>query len=95
MNSAVRLIFNESFIEKRGLWIQWTVHGIHWKNKKMPVHVLQKKKKKKAKTQMLVFFNCTQMDTKSIKQTKITIEIDSSYEKKSWNYNNKNKNRLT
>ena len=52
-------------------------------------------KKKKAKTQMLVFFNCTQMDTKSIKQTKITIEIDSSYEKKSWNYNNKNKNRLT
>ena len=54
-----------------------------------------KKKKKKAKTQMLVFFNCTQMDTKSIKQTKITIEIDSSYEKKSWNYNNKNKNRLT
>ena len=44
---------------------------------------------------MLVFFNCTQMDTKSIKQTKITIEIDSSYEKKSWNYNSKNKNRLT
>ena len=42
-----------------------------------------KKKKKKAKMQMLVCFNCTQMDTKSIEQTRITIEVDSSYEKKS------------
>ena len=59
MNSAVRLIFNESFIEKKGLWIPWTVHGTHWKNKKMPVHVLQKNKNKKAKTQMRVCFNYT------------------------------------
>ena len=55
----------------------------------------KKKKKKNSETQMRVCFNCTQMDTKSIEQTRITIEVDSSYEKKSWNYNNKNKNRLT
>ena len=53
------------------------------KTKKCQFTFSKKNKNKKAKTQMLVFFNCTQMDTKSIKQTKITIEIDSSYEKKS------------
>ena len=42
-----------------------------------------KNKNKKAKTQMWVCFNCTQMDTKSNEQIRITIEIDSSYEKKS------------
>ena len=29
VNSAVRLIFNESFVEKRSLWVVWTVHKIH------------------------------------------------------------------
>ena len=30
MNSTVRLIFNESFIEKKGLLVPWIVHGTHW-----------------------------------------------------------------
>ena len=40
MNSVVGPIFNENFIEKRGLWVPWTVHGTHWKS--------YKKKKKEA-----------------------------------------------
>ena len=31
MNSVVGPIFNESFVEKKGLWVLWTVHGTHWK----------------------------------------------------------------
>ena len=30
VNSTVRPMFNKSFAEKRGLWVLWTVHGIHW-----------------------------------------------------------------
>ena len=29
VNSAVGSIFNESFVEKKGLWIPWTMHGTH------------------------------------------------------------------
>ena len=32
MNSAVWPIFNENFVEKRGLWVSWTVHGTHMQN---------------------------------------------------------------
>ena len=32
VNSAVGAIFNESFVEKRGLWVLWTMHGTHWKS---------------------------------------------------------------
>ena len=31
MNSAVWSIFNENFVEKKDLWVMWTVHEIHWK----------------------------------------------------------------
>ena len=27
MNSSVGLIFNKKFVEKRGLWVSWTIHG--------------------------------------------------------------------
>ena len=46
VNSAMRPIFNESFTEKRGLWVPWTVHRTHWKSMK---HSSQKKKKKRMK----------------------------------------------
>ena len=29
VNSAVGSIFNESFVEKKGLWIPWTMHGTY------------------------------------------------------------------
>ena len=32
MNSAVEPIFNESFVEKIGLWVPWTIHRTHWKS---------------------------------------------------------------
>ena len=43
VNSAVEPIFNESFVEKKSLWIPWTVHRTHWLLKNA---ILQKKKKK-------------------------------------------------
>ena len=30
MNSAMKPIFNENFIEKKGLWVPWTIYGTHW-----------------------------------------------------------------
>ena len=30
VNSAIEPIFNESFVEKRDLWVLWTMHGTHW-----------------------------------------------------------------
>ena len=47
VNSAVWSIFNENFVEKRGLWVPWTVHGTHWKRKKHQCTFSQKKKKKR------------------------------------------------
>ena len=47
VNSAVRSIFNENFVEKRGLWVPWTVHGTLWKRKKHQCTFSQKKNKKK------------------------------------------------
>ena len=41
VNSAVEPIFNESFVEKRSLWVPWTVHGTHWLLRNA---ILQKKK---------------------------------------------------
>ena len=29
VNNAMRPIFNESFVKKRGLWVPWTVHETH------------------------------------------------------------------
>ena len=40
VNSVVGPIFNESFVEKRGLWVPWTVHRIHY-------HTLDAAEKKK------------------------------------------------
>ena len=47
VNSAVKPIFNESFAEKRGLWVPWTVHGTPLEKHKSHRNVLIKKKKKK------------------------------------------------
>ena len=41
-------IFNESFVEKRDLWVSWTVHEIHWKSHQPQKHASKKKKKKNA-----------------------------------------------
>ena len=43
LNSAVWPIFNKSFVEKRDLWVPWTVYGngTHWNS----INALQKKKK--------------------------------------------------
>ena len=30
MNSTVRPIFNENFVEKKDLWVLWIVHETHW-----------------------------------------------------------------
>ena len=47
VNSTMWHFFNESFVEKRGLWVPWTVYGnrTHWNS----INALQKKKKKKKK----------------------------------------------
>ena len=49
VNSVVNFIFNENFVEKRGLWVPWTMHRTHWKSWNT---LLTKKKKKKKKGQM-------------------------------------------
>ena len=41
----MRPFFNESFGKKRGLWVLWTVHEIHWK----PITATERKSKKKKK----------------------------------------------
>jgi len=46
MNSVMGLIFNESFVKKRDLWVPWTVHRTYWLLKNA---LLQKKKKTKTK----------------------------------------------
>ena len=35
VNNTVRPIFNENFVEKRGLWVLWTVHKTHWQTHKI------------------------------------------------------------
>ena len=50
MNNAVRLILNESFVEKRDLGVPWIVHGTHWI---VPGAKEMHLKKKKKKTQTL------------------------------------------
>ena len=40
-------IFNENFVEKRCLWVSWTVHMTHWIVIKSSAHSQKKKKKKK------------------------------------------------
>ena len=47
VNNVVGPIFNENFVEKRGLWVPWTVYEIHWLLRNAHLH----KKKKKTKTQ--------------------------------------------
>ena len=51
MNSAVRPIFNESFVKKRYLWVLWTIHRTHWKSINFAETCFTKKKKKKTRTQ--------------------------------------------
>ena len=51
MNSAVRSIFNESFVEKRDLWVMWTVHGTHGKTTTATEMHFKKKKTKQNKKQ--------------------------------------------
>ena len=46
VNNVVGSIFNENFVEKRDLWVPWTVHGSYWNS----VNALLKKKKKKGET---------------------------------------------
>ena len=58
VNNVVEPIFNESFVEKRGLWVLWTVHETHWKAKK-------KKKKDALNTDARRLINI-QKDTKSL-----------------------------
>ena len=45
MNSIVRPIFDESFVEKRGLCVYWTVHETHWKSISFVEMCFSKKKK--------------------------------------------------
>ena len=47
MNSVIRPIFNKNFIEKRYLWVPWTVHGIHWKVHNLTCGALLQEKRKK------------------------------------------------
>mgnify|MGYP007088584720 CR=1 FL=1 len=47
MNSAIRPIFNESFVEKRDLWISCTVHETHCQTLDAAGKKKKKKKKKK------------------------------------------------
>ena len=44
-------IFNEKVAEKRGLWVPWTVHGIHWCDIKQQKHASKKKKNVATQTQ--------------------------------------------
>ena len=53
VNSAMRPIFNESFVEKRGLWVLWIVYGTYWKNTLLAEMRFSNKKKKERKTQTL------------------------------------------
>ena len=63
MNSVIRPIFNKCFVEKRYLWVPWTMHGIHWK-----VHnptcgaLLQKKEKKKRKKLVFIHIQTMRLD---------------------------------
>ena len=61
VNSVVGPIFNESFAEKSGLWVPWTVHETHW-----TVHNHMKRssqKKKKRKRQNVDASSCIQTGT--------------------------------
>ena len=60
MNSAMGPIFNESFAEKRGLWVSWTVHETHWTVYNQMNAILKKKKKKRQNADV---GSCIQMGT--------------------------------
>ena len=47
MNSTVWPIFNESLVEKKDLWIPWTVHRTHCRQHPSASQKKKKKKKKK------------------------------------------------
>ena len=63
MNGAVRPFFNESFGKKRGLWVSWTVHGIHWKHITAIERTSKKKKKEDNTDAKRCLFINTQMGT--------------------------------
>ena len=56
-------IFNESFVEKKGLWVPRTVHRTHWKHNTATERASNKKKKKKEARRCL--FSSTQTGTHS------------------------------
>jgi len=49
----MRPIFNESFVEKIGLWVSWTMHKTYWKKLK------RASQKKKMQTQNKLYPNVT------------------------------------
>ena len=49
-------IFNESFAEKKGLWVPWTVHGTHFKSIKA-IEMRFSKKKKNADADVGLFIS--------------------------------------
>ena len=58
----MKSIFNEIFIEKRGLWVSWIVHETHWiVHRKLTSQ--RKKKKKKPNRQTLGTKNAIQTGT--------------------------------
>ena len=64
MNNVVRLIFNENFEEKRGLWVSWTAHWTHQKEHHSHKTHFKKKKKKQTNTRRRVIIGI-QTDTQS------------------------------
>ena len=44
VNTAVRAIFKKNFVEKRGLWVPWILHGTHWKSTTATKRTTKKKK---------------------------------------------------
>ena len=53
MNSTVGSIFNESFVQKKSLWVLWTVYKTHWtinNHVKTDFSKIKKQNKTNAKT---------------------------------------------
>ena len=66
VKSAVRPIFNENFVKKRGFWVPWTVHGTHWKSTLLADTFFSKKiNKKERKIQTLGIKSSIQMGIKT------------------------------
>ena len=51
VNNTVRPIFNENFVEKRGLWVPWSVYRTYWNSHHTHKTLQKKKKKRKCRTQ--------------------------------------------